>query len=619
MSQSVGSGSQYNPNVDASLFKESKPELGQKPAQASLEYRTSLVAQRDIPRNQKPANIPEIPLKIANLMTENQKATYKNMGTDHKRLCLSLDEHMLGAYLNFKASPSGLAAAPQKILAEILIDMASKSPDPDDKMFEFLSEMELSRENRTKIAVELAEKHPFSVICVLYEIDFSLEEKVRILYELVQANSGLVLDYLNDPELEDKEKTLLLYELANVCPGLILENIDNIGLVDIEKSKLLEEAQASQGIKIAFGEVFTEDRQQAAENHNIPRSTINKAMLVALRALQRGQFQSDIYNPQDEFIASFREGDSSPEITFKANYLGEGALGIAYKVFMMSTGDIAVIKEAKMESGVYDLIAEQAIMDLRNEVKLLNSLEGAEGLQKPPHRVVYVSSQKGALKVGYIGRLYSGDMKEVRPEKPEQRVDVVRQLLLGLKTLHNKGIRHGDIKPRNIFIDNPQRAGKDKYQAYIADLGGARSFESLKLIFEDFSSNPTLKSSSDVTIRLLGSFTLSFTALLDKHSIEKAIEEGNFNDYKSIEQARDVYALGLSVLLMFVCGNAEEHNDVLSILGPVNSNNPELKPFIINFLSKGGLTPGQIEILTKMISADWKDRPSVDEVLQLFQ
>lgn len=50
-----------------------------------------------------------------------------------------------------------------------------------------------------------------------------------------------------------------------------------------------------------------------------------------------------------------------------------------------------------------------------------------------------------------------GDLYEVTKEKPlgdEQVWDIFRQVIRGIKYLHDNNIVHGDIKPQNILLAN---------------------------------------------------------------------------------------------------------------------------------------------------------------------
>ena len=522
MSQTVGSGSQYNPNIYVSPLKANKPAAGQESPQTSLEGVTSLVGEKAILQTPNQDGISIMPGRIVASMAE---AT-----VDVKK----------------KASSAGSLAIPEIVSAKILIDMAVGRP-------------------------------------------------------------GLILDYLNNPDLPSEEKARLLSELVAEHPEVILSSLNDITLQPDEKAILLKEAEVSQKRIKAFGLHFTEDKQQAAVEYGISRETVDKAILVALRAMKKGLLQGAIYDFQDNFIISPGKDSDFPEITFKATCIGKGSFGAAYKVFRMSTGLVYAIKEARIDLSKY---RRRAIKDVLNEVRILELIGDVEGLQKPPHEVVDFRSQEGTRRVGYIGQLYSGNMKVVRPENPEQRVKVARQLLSGLKALHDEGIRHGDIKPSNIFMNDPKHARSGGYEAYIADLGGARSFKKLRVIFDKCLRTPLSESLIDIAFSLFGVHTDLFIALnsmglpLDMLAIVGALEEKNFDKYKDVEKACDVYALGLSLIYTFTGKNRSKDRLPKDLKTP---------------LAVSGMSPGQIDIIIRMVSNNWEDRPSVDEALQAFQ
>lgn len=63
------------------------------------------------------------------------------------------------------------------------------------------------------------------------------------------------------------------------------------------------------------------------------------------------------------------------------------------------------------------------------------------------------------------------DQKQLKKLPTQQKLELIHQLSLGLKTLHESGINHADLKPANILIDltkqNPKLAINDFDLAYL--------------------------------------------------------------------------------------------------------------------------------------------------------
>jgi serine/threonine protein kinase len=314
------------------------------------------------------------------------------------------------------------------------------------------------------------------------------------------------------------------------------------------------------------------------------------------------QISTAIVSPGDE--------TTTMEITFDGAPIGKGSSGKVSMVFQLLRGKFAAFKLAiiNQKDVAY---ANAAIRDVIKEAKLLKIFDGSEGLQAAPHDVVDITSEWRDPVVGHISPLYSGPINSVVPETRKQRMFCAKQLFSGLKKLHGKfGYIHCDIKPDNIFMKSPELTGDGTYKAVLADFGGARSFVDLKKIFD-------AEKSQKQTVKLIpgglwGTWSPSFCSFTDIDAVTKAYNEGNFEKYKKIMKARDVYALGLGLVFTFAFegGYGKASYDIRASLLTHISNKGTLPDEIKIALRKNGLGEKQIFALEKAISSDWSQRPT---------
>jgi len=394
--------------------------------------------------------------------------------------------------------------------------------------------------------------------------------------------------------------------------------------------------------KAAFYKVFDKcSRIWAEGNLDLSRATVKKAVKVALSVFLESTSGASIYHAETDFFVSRPETDGVPEISFRGRLLGTGGFGIVHKVFMVALGDFAALKEPRKyeDSELSETLRSDkrdgAVNDLINEARILQALGVADGVQKPPYEVIDFHQDGGDHIVGYMGHQYNGDMNSIRPENRAERVSVAWQLITGLITIHGHDLRHGDIKPGNIFMDKPELGDSGEYRAYIADLGGARYFSDIKADFDRYSNRfqqlPKDRQSTLVLLRfasfLIGGHTKSFNSrrktqrgaefLSDQMAIARSIRDGDFNMYKGIERARDVYSLGLSlvVALGFKSEVPESHfNNLIEHLIDHETLHQDVK----DALSSNGLNSRQIDILNKTLSDKWRERPSLEQLLNEF-
>lgn len=145
--------------------------------------------------------------------------------------------------------------------------------------------------------------------------------------------------------------------------------------------------------------------------------------------------------------------------------LGEGHLGIAYKVLNVSSGAFQVLKLAHRGSELaieFEPTALQAVDDARDKSKPRHP-----GIQAPPYAVINLTFGKEddeIYVVGYLGRLYSGgdlldkvfagNLTVAEQVSLPAQVSLLKKLMSSLNELSvERNFSHSDIKPENIFLD----------------------------------------------------------------------------------------------------------------------------------------------------------------------
>ena len=153
--------------------------------------------------------------------------------------------------------------------------------------------------------------------------------------------------------------------------------------------------------------------------------------------------------------------------TFAGRYqvieeLGEGGMGLVYKVLDTRIGEKIALKLIRPEAGLDPASLERFSNELRlaRKVRHKNVCQMFDlGEDRGTHFITmeYVHGEDLRRLLGKVGRL-----------SPGQAVGIARQVCAGLEEAHRLGVVHRDLKPQNIMLD-------DDGHARIMDFGIARS------------------------------------------------------------------------------------------------------------------------------------------------
>lgn len=185
-------------------------------------------------------------------------------------------------------------------------------------------------------------------------------------------------------------------------------------------------------------------------------------------------------------------------------------------------------------------------------------------------------------------------------------------------------------------MKDPELTGNGTYEAILGDFGGARKFETLEAIFNEGVKEikEAKKQYKKITVKsyadtLFGTKTRDFCAhskynrdlLLDLDEIKEALEAGDFERYKDIEKARDVYAMGLSFLFTFAIEDDYDYmtDDEIDDVTFHIARTETIPDYMRDKLEEDGFNDGQIDFIEGMVHPRWHRRPAVKSVIEVFE
>lgn len=285
--------------------------------------------------------------------------------------------------------------------------------------------------------------------------------------------------------------------------------------------------------------------------------------------------------------------------------LGTGSAGVVEKVVNLTDGTFKALKTVNTPEHVKVMLAaddkdviataQKLLQDKRDnilsEAKLLlefNPTGTAVGIQKPPQLVyqiaggAYTPEATGfMMELAEKGDLSSAWKSEDRSVKQNMEGSV--QMLKGLVYAKNQGLPHGDIKPQNILVGK-NSDGREEFR--IADWGGTQ-----------FCRNPAeFQKKLEHNMGPAGPKTVGYYyegAGGDIERMENAGRSGNMDAYKAAAFSRDVFALGATMVQMFlkdenIPTNADFRGEKwLANVGKMRSN---------------GVGEGMIRLLERMVA-----------------
>ncbi|KAK5815304.1 kinase-like domain-containing protein [Linnemannia elongata] len=186
----------------------------------------------------------------------------------------------------------------------------------------------------------------------------------------------------------------------------------------------------------------------------------------AARKTASGVKKKDPYS--ESFKFTFIEGDPADTLTFEGQYelgpkLGSGNFATVYKATSRNTGVVYAVKEVK-KNEAFNAKVEAS---LEREIGILMSIDHPNLL-----RIRQVFNEE---KFYYVvtelapdGELFDQIIDKQKFTESEAR-HIFRQVLYGVKYLHDRGVVHRDLKPENILVMD-----KEKMTVKVSDFGLAK-------------------------------------------------------------------------------------------------------------------------------------------------
>jgi serine/threonine protein kinase len=297
--------------------------------------------------------------------------------------------------------------------------------------------------------------------------------------------------------------------------------------------------------------------------------------------------------------------------------LGKGALGLVNTVNNISDNTVDAIKLPVSELPKMNDLCRR---DSENERHILSDFDSVEGdaIQAKPKAMFDVKTP-GNTFFGLLQKRYEhGNLKDAidtvnpNPEKyKKQGLQHAVSLFKGLKTIHDKGYVHGDIKYNNCFVGE-----KDgEIHIDIADFGGAKKLNND--LFNEVRERRRNgnRNRNAVEINPLGTTrtTIGYT-FQDVNSSEMELNYDCSHNWIGIQKKRDTFAMASTV--WFLLTKELPYTEVEYKFGKKYLNTSSL-----NNLEMVKKIYGEnvSNILIKALSENPNDRPSIDAVIEVLQ
>ena len=260
--------------------------------------------------------------------------------------------------------------------------------------------------------------------------------------------------------------------------------------------------------------------------------------------------------------------------------IGSGSFSNVYFAFDANNNEYAVkrinLKDlCRTTSGVAQLEREVRLMQLFEHPNILKIKEVLNADEKHHVYLVLEYAKKGCLGsfIERGQRLNDGCI-----------FSIMKQVVLALKYLHEKGYVHQDVKPGNILLDENGRA-------ILADFGIGHSFQSAQMV--------------------IGSPAFQAPECLDDYSMsDEEFEEDESSQSDSLPdlcpQKEDVWSLGVTLYQLLFMKLPYEGGNLFEIVSNIKS-----KPLTF----PEGTDEEIVKLISGMLTIDQTQRFGIDDVL----
>ena len=197
---------------------------------------------------------------------------------------------------------------------------------------------------------------------------------------------------------------------------------------------------------------------------------------------------------------------------------------------------------------------------------------------------IYIQMELCTSNLGdFLPKLFQIDLYSSK--KVKERLEIALQICKGIKTIHDSGIIHRDIKTSNIFLSTSEYP-----QVKIGDFGLATFEDNLKYKEKEKSNGCNYHTKNVGT------------------SIYMSPEQKESNYYS---KSSDIYSLGL-VLYELLCPYTCQMEKIENFANIKSKGEIVVKQFKRNY-------PNIAEMICNMVNKDMNLRPSIDEVVEMIE
>ncbi|KAF9905949.1 hypothetical protein EC991_001190 [Linnemannia zychae] len=199
---------------------------------------------------------------------------------------------------------------------------------------------------------------------------------------------------------------------------------------------------------------------------------LQKDVPAAAKRTSASGVKRDPYAESYKF--TFIEAEPEDTLTFEGQYeigpqLGSGNFATVYKATNRSTGVVYAVKEVK-KNETFNAKVEAS---LEREIGILMSIDHPNLL-----RICKVFNEEShyyvVTELAHDGELFDQIIDKQKFTESEAR-HIFRQVLHGVKYLHDRGVVHRDLKPENILVMD-----KDAMTVKVSDFGLAKMIGDLE-------------------------------------------------------------------------------------------------------------------------------------------
>lgn len=472
----------------------------------------------------------------------------------------------------------------------------------------------LEKEFKSKLNTKMSKEKKMSlIIAVLLQMTFGNNEiQLKKIYNFLNKNDLFDLDVISNDYLGLRKTLGSLINSANIKDTSSLDNLDNLD------NKIIS----------------IEDDKKNSENY-MPIDNYNNTNLNFLNFNSNNIFnpKSIILNNSNKYRTNFKQ----------IKLLGQGGYGSVYKVFHKYEKKFYAIKKVFITKDIvednYDIFREiQVYSDLINEqvvryysswidIDVNSIIEYNEQIKNDyefenidyicPILFIQMELCDFTLK-DYL-------MTWAEYDNFDDKINMLKQIIYGLKYIHSKNIIHRDIKPDNIFLITNDSMN-NKYSIKIGDFGLCKKYvgfksdlkikenkeqinelDKLMIEYDFIDSNQNLfldKTCDNIGLGL--DLNLKSMNSYIGTGIYKAPEIDERNEYDS---TIDIYSLGIIMIELFFCPKTQSEK-IFLISKLKKTKNPDLLDKITNSEIK--------KLIYDIIELEPNKRPTLDNILDIL-